>query len=57
MERRMILYEVWGVHPESDSQWMEGNPFMVREDAEKWMYSLGEIDGGLGYYEIREVKL
>jgi hypothetical protein len=48
----MKLYQVWGVHPESDSEWIV-DIFPSEQLAQDCMYEQPEIDCGLGHYEIR----
>ncbi len=50
----MSRHQVWGIHPESDDEWKDGEPFETEEEAEEFMYSLDAIDHGLGHWEVRE---
>lgn len=50
-----MRYFIQGTHPESDSEWLEfeTNSF---EELEEVFFSLGEIDGGLGFYTAYDVE-
>lgn len=47
-----MKFQVWGVHPESDCEWLVSTHESYQKAAQDILY-LPEIDFGLGFYEVR----
>lgn len=50
-----MSFQIKGIHPESDSEWIETETDTI-EEAEAILDGLGEIDGGLGHWDIVELE-
>ena len=48
----MNRFIIKGVHPESESEWIEEESFDTAEDAFDHITNLDVIDHGLGHYEV-----
>ncbi len=47
------MFEVWGIHPESDDEWKEAEFITLREALEA-VKKLPLIEWGIGYWQIRK---